>query len=189
MDGSTFIGDQQLFLDAVAYDVQDGALGGTNVQWHSDRDGELGAGPVLDFCVQTFERRLPYNHGHGDRQRGFDQQRGNASPGAALPPAATGDPVHSGINGFPGGLLSRVRDANLAVVLHQLCAPDQRQSRRRLGYHDQPGSTGQRIWASGKRGRFECVPVLPLGVAAINWKRETSPVAVVEFQAPHSGCS
>ena len=50
MDGSTFIGDQQLFLDAVAYDVQDGALGGTNVQWHSDRDGELGAGPVLTFA-------------------------------------------------------------------------------------------------------------------------------------------
>ncbi len=35
MAGSTFFGDQQLFLDASANDMQDGALTGTNVQWYS----------------------------------------------------------------------------------------------------------------------------------------------------------
>jgi hypothetical protein len=49
LDGSTFIGYQQLFLDATANDAQDGALGGTNVQWHSDLDGALGAGSILTF--------------------------------------------------------------------------------------------------------------------------------------------
>jgi len=48
-DGSTFIGHQQLFLDASANDMQDGALGGTNVQWYSDRDGALGSGAILTF--------------------------------------------------------------------------------------------------------------------------------------------
>lgn len=50
LDGSTFIGDQQLFLDASAYDMQDGVLSGTNVQWHSDRDGALGTGSALTFA-------------------------------------------------------------------------------------------------------------------------------------------
>jgi hypothetical protein len=57
-DGSTFIGDQQLFLDASANDLQDGALGGTNVQWHSDRDGALGAGPVVTFDANLLSEGL-----------------------------------------------------------------------------------------------------------------------------------
>jgi hypothetical protein len=48
-DGSVFTGHQQLFLDAGAADPQDGALGGTNVQWRSDRDGALGTGAILSF--------------------------------------------------------------------------------------------------------------------------------------------
>ena len=48
-DGSIFIGQQQLFLDASANDLQDGALGGTSVQWHSDLDGALGTGPIVTF--------------------------------------------------------------------------------------------------------------------------------------------
>jgi hypothetical protein len=48
-DGSVHISDEQLFLDAAAYDVQDGALGGAHLQWHSDRDGALGSGSVINF--------------------------------------------------------------------------------------------------------------------------------------------
>jgi hypothetical protein len=48
-DGAIFTSDQQLFLDASASDRQDGKLGGTNVQWHSDRDGALGSGTILNF--------------------------------------------------------------------------------------------------------------------------------------------
>jgi sugar lactone lactonase YvrE len=49
MNGSIFIGDQQVFLDAYANDMQDGVLSGTNVQWYSDRDGTLGAGAIVNF--------------------------------------------------------------------------------------------------------------------------------------------
>ncbi len=52
-DGSLFIGDQQLFLDASAIDMQDGVLSGTNVQWHSDLDDALGVGPIVTFDAQT----------------------------------------------------------------------------------------------------------------------------------------
>jgi hypothetical protein len=45
--GSVFFGGQQLFLDAVGQDPQDGLLTGTNVQWRSNRDGALGSGTVL----------------------------------------------------------------------------------------------------------------------------------------------
>ncbi len=48
-EGAIFIADQQLFLDASANDMQDGALSGTNVQWYSDRDGALGSGAILSF--------------------------------------------------------------------------------------------------------------------------------------------
>jgi hypothetical protein len=48
-DGAIFMSDQQLVLDATARDMQDGLLGGTNVQWHSDRDGALGSGAMLTF--------------------------------------------------------------------------------------------------------------------------------------------
>jgi hypothetical protein len=47
--GSVFIQDQQLFLDASIYDMQDGSLTGTNVQWNSDRDGFLGTGAIINM--------------------------------------------------------------------------------------------------------------------------------------------
>ncbi len=49
MAGAVITGSQQLFLDATAFDMQDGALDGTNVQWHSDMNGSLGSGAVLTF--------------------------------------------------------------------------------------------------------------------------------------------
>ena len=51
--GSIFIADQQLFLDASAYDMQDGPLSGTNVQWSSDRDGALGAAAIVNFDARN----------------------------------------------------------------------------------------------------------------------------------------
>ena len=48
-DGSVFIGNVQLFLDASAIDMQDGALKGTNVQWSSSIDGALGSGAIVTF--------------------------------------------------------------------------------------------------------------------------------------------
>ncbi|MGO8929776.1 MAG: hypothetical protein ACLQU3_23160 [Limisphaerales bacterium] len=48
-DGSIFVGDVQLFLDASATDMQDGVLNGTNVQWSSNLDGPLGQGAVVNF--------------------------------------------------------------------------------------------------------------------------------------------
>jgi hypothetical protein len=49
-DGSSFVGNQQLFLDASVQDMQDGVLSGTNVQWQSDIDGPLGTGPIVNFA-------------------------------------------------------------------------------------------------------------------------------------------
>jgi hypothetical protein len=49
LDGSRFIGDQQIFLDASANDMQDGPLTGASVQWTSSRDGQLGQGTILDY--------------------------------------------------------------------------------------------------------------------------------------------
>jgi hypothetical protein len=48
-NGSVFIGDIQLFLDASVTDMQDGVLDGTNVQWTSSRDGALGNGDIVTF--------------------------------------------------------------------------------------------------------------------------------------------
>jgi len=56
--GSLFIGDQQLFLDATVEDMQDGDLGGTNVQWSSDRDGSLGVGTVVNFDARNLSEGL-----------------------------------------------------------------------------------------------------------------------------------
>jgi hypothetical protein len=52
-DGSIYTSDEQLFLDAAAYDVQDGALGGAELQWYSDRDGALGSGTVVNFDTKV----------------------------------------------------------------------------------------------------------------------------------------
>jgi uncharacterized repeat protein (TIGR01451 family) len=49
LDGTLFIGDQEIFLDAFANDPQDGALDGNSVRWVSSRDGALGSGAVLNF--------------------------------------------------------------------------------------------------------------------------------------------
>lgn len=51
--GSTVIGDQQLFLDSSAVDMQDGLLAGTNVVWKSSLDGALGAGSVITFNARN----------------------------------------------------------------------------------------------------------------------------------------
>jgi uncharacterized repeat protein (TIGR01451 family) len=42
--GRTFLGNDQIVLEALAYDREDGALDGTNVVWRSDLDGTLGTG-------------------------------------------------------------------------------------------------------------------------------------------------
>ena len=52
-NGSIFVGHQQLFLDASADDMQDGALTGTNVQWSSDLEGALGSGAIVTFDAAT----------------------------------------------------------------------------------------------------------------------------------------
>jgi hypothetical protein len=53
LDGATFIGDVQVFLDASANDMQDGPLDGTNVQWSSNLDGPLGHGAIVTFNAST----------------------------------------------------------------------------------------------------------------------------------------
>ncbi|MGO8696734.1 MAG: hypothetical protein ACLQVY_03315 [Limisphaerales bacterium] len=58
LDGSIFIGSQQVFLDATVNDRQDGPLSGTNVQWFSDRDGALGPGKVVNFPAITLSEGL-----------------------------------------------------------------------------------------------------------------------------------
>ncbi|MGA2247419.1 MAG: hypothetical protein ABSH48_20715 [Verrucomicrobiota bacterium] len=49
MNGTIFIADEQIFLDASVYDSQDGPLDGSSVQWVSSLDGFLGDGAVLNF--------------------------------------------------------------------------------------------------------------------------------------------
>jgi hypothetical protein len=53
LDGSVFIGNIQLYLEATALDMQDGALDGTKVQWSSDRDGGLGEGDEVTFNARN----------------------------------------------------------------------------------------------------------------------------------------
>jgi uncharacterized repeat protein (TIGR01451 family) len=48
-DGSLYVGDQQIILDASANDMQDGLLSGASLQWTSSRDGFLGYGKVLNL--------------------------------------------------------------------------------------------------------------------------------------------
>jgi uncharacterized repeat protein (TIGR01451 family) len=45
--GTLFFGNQQVVLEALAYDPEDGVLDGTNVVWNSDLDGMLGIGSRL----------------------------------------------------------------------------------------------------------------------------------------------
>jgi hypothetical protein len=52
-DGAIFMAEQQLFLDASADDMQDGALDGTNVQWSSNLDGPLGQGAIVTFNAKN----------------------------------------------------------------------------------------------------------------------------------------
>ncbi len=47
MDGTIFVGDQQVYFSAAADDAQDGPLTGNSLQWNSSRDGQLGAGETL----------------------------------------------------------------------------------------------------------------------------------------------
>jgi hypothetical protein len=42
-----FLGNRQIVFEAFPYDIEDGALDGTNVTWRSDRDGLLGHGSSL----------------------------------------------------------------------------------------------------------------------------------------------
>ncbi len=53
MDGSIFVADEQIFLDASVYDSQDGPLNGGSVQWASSLDGSLGYGAVLNLEADT----------------------------------------------------------------------------------------------------------------------------------------
>jgi uncharacterized repeat protein (TIGR01451 family) len=53
MDGSIFVADEQIFLDASVYDSQDGPLDGGSVQWVSSLDGSLGDGAVLNLEAGT----------------------------------------------------------------------------------------------------------------------------------------
>ncbi len=46
-DGRQFLQYNEVMLRAVAADPEDGALGGANVSWSSDRDGNLGSGDTL----------------------------------------------------------------------------------------------------------------------------------------------
>ena len=48
-NGTMFIADQQIALEATADDLQDGPLDGSSVQWSSSRDGLLGYGAVLNL--------------------------------------------------------------------------------------------------------------------------------------------
>ena len=49
MNDTTFIADEQVFLDAFVNDPQDGPLDGGSVQWISSLDGSLGNGTELNF--------------------------------------------------------------------------------------------------------------------------------------------
>jgi hypothetical protein len=49
VNGSLFVADEQIFLDASVYDSQDGPLDGDRVQWVSSLDGPLGGGAVLNL--------------------------------------------------------------------------------------------------------------------------------------------
>ena len=49
MNGTIFIGDQAVYLDAFVHDPQDGPLDGGSVPWVSSLDGLLGHGAVLNF--------------------------------------------------------------------------------------------------------------------------------------------
>ena len=53
LNGSIFIGDQEIFLDAFANDPQDGLLDGASVTWTSSLDGTLASGAVLNFEATT----------------------------------------------------------------------------------------------------------------------------------------
>jgi uncharacterized repeat protein (TIGR01451 family) len=46
-EGDLFFANQAIIFEASAYDLEDGFLGGTNVQWQSSLDGLLGTGPML----------------------------------------------------------------------------------------------------------------------------------------------
>jgi hypothetical protein len=48
-DDALFSADQQIFLEALAKDPQDGPLDGASVQWTSSLDGPLGNGANLNF--------------------------------------------------------------------------------------------------------------------------------------------
>jgi len=48
-NGTMFVGNQQVALEATADDLQDGPLDGNSVQWSSSLDGLLGYGAVLDL--------------------------------------------------------------------------------------------------------------------------------------------
>jgi hypothetical protein len=45
--GDVFFGEQTMVLEASAFDFDDGPLSGASVQWQSNRDGQLGVGPML----------------------------------------------------------------------------------------------------------------------------------------------
>jgi len=53
MNGSSYIGDQQVFFTASADDPQDGSLDGGNVVWSSSLDGVLGTGDTLSAEADT----------------------------------------------------------------------------------------------------------------------------------------
>ena len=47
ISNEVFVADQQIVFETTAHDLEDGLLNGTNVQWHSSRDGLLGLGALL----------------------------------------------------------------------------------------------------------------------------------------------
>jgi YVTN family beta-propeller protein len=49
VQGDVFTGDQRIFFDGVATDLEDGNLVGGSLVWTSDRDGLLGTGAALDL--------------------------------------------------------------------------------------------------------------------------------------------
>jgi uncharacterized repeat protein (TIGR03803 family) len=51
-DNAIFYGGSPVFLEAWAMDREQGALGGANVEWHSDRDGLLGQGASLELSAR-----------------------------------------------------------------------------------------------------------------------------------------
>ncbi|MCC6457216.1 MAG: hypothetical protein IT328_19835 [Caldilineaceae bacterium] len=42
-----YVGGQTILLEGTGYDLEDGMLSGSDLTWHSDRDGVLGTGPTL----------------------------------------------------------------------------------------------------------------------------------------------